>query len=388
MRVLALVLVAVAAWGQTPRLLLGPQRLKRLERDRQRQTERWVNFERRVQTVPDSPERGFELALYFMSTQDEQAKRDALAWAVAHPCERRQTALIVNWLRDVPPDTVKQLQRQSCAPTGTPLEQMRDDFFWAVASGSEPAAVDLSKVESVPKAPALYALTEFLEGYRTTQFSDLRRQNLTFYATLPAAYLLSLRPHEMADPTWQQHIAALALVGLDPNLESSQFLQGWAVEERYMLRDGPGVAYELLWADIYLPGVGYQNMDPWLYRPDEGGTLLARTSWQEDACWVKIAHGAVEQENCPPDWQAKVTAFGHLDLLPVGQQCVRIQVRDKQQQRVEMVHFGQPLAKFSYEAEGEQREAQTDESGLWLVPNNVSGTICQEIRESTHVRRH
>ena len=39
-----------------------------------------------------------------------------------------------------------------------------------------------------------------------------------------------------------------------------------------MIREGPGVAYEFFWADPYLPGVGYQNLDPWVYdRP--GGSL-------------------------------------------------------------------------------------------------------------------
>src|SRR5438270_2219228 len=61
----------ISAQTEPPRLLLTPKRLKRLQRDRERQTERWINFEKRVNAVPDSPERGFELALYFAVTHDE-----------------------------------------------------------------------------------------------------------------------------------------------------------------------------------------------------------------------------------------------------------------------------------------------------------------------------
>ncbi len=74
------------------------------------------------------------------------------------------------------------------------------------------------------------------------------------------------------------HVAALALVAIDPNLPASQFLQSWALEDTQTLREGPGVAYELLWADPYLPGVGYQNMEPWVY--DDHGRLFARANWE------------------------------------------------------------------------------------------------------------
>src|SRR5690242_1438062 len=90
----------LAAWAaaqeedHTPQLLLGPKLLRRLQRDRQRETVRWLNFEKRVQTAPDSPERGFELALYYAVTRDPQRGREAVQWALTHPCERRQTALV------------------------------------------------------------------------------------------------------------------------------------------------------------------------------------------------------------------------------------------------------------------------------------------------------
>ena len=38
-----------------------------------RKTERWTNFQHRINSAPDSPERGFELALYYAVTHDDQA---------------------------------------------------------------------------------------------------------------------------------------------------------------------------------------------------------------------------------------------------------------------------------------------------------------------------
>ena len=55
--------------------LLTAQQLKRLGRDRERKTERWSNFQHRIDSAPDSPERGFELALYYAVTHDDQAGR-------------------------------------------------------------------------------------------------------------------------------------------------------------------------------------------------------------------------------------------------------------------------------------------------------------------------
>ncbi len=87
--------------GDTPKLLLTAQRLRRLERDRERQTVRWVNFENRVNTVPDSPERGFELALYYAVTHDEKRGREAVDWALAQKYGSRQVALILDWCREL-----------------------------------------------------------------------------------------------------------------------------------------------------------------------------------------------------------------------------------------------------------------------------------------------
>src|SRR5271166_716787 len=84
----------------SPKLLLTSQQLKRLGRDRARKTERWTNFEHRVNSVPESSERGFELALYYAITGDDKAAGAAIEWALAHPGEARQVALVADWCAD------------------------------------------------------------------------------------------------------------------------------------------------------------------------------------------------------------------------------------------------------------------------------------------------
>ena len=44
--------------------------------DRQRQTPRWINFADRIENEPKSPERGFELALFYAVTGDESKGRE------------------------------------------------------------------------------------------------------------------------------------------------------------------------------------------------------------------------------------------------------------------------------------------------------------------------
>ncbi len=283
LRLVIAALLAVSAYGSTlpdasdhlPRLLLTPQRLRRLQRDRERQTIRWVDFEKRVQTVPESPERGFELALYYAVTHDEKRGREAVEWALKHPCDRRQAALVLDWCGDLFPDEEQRKITQRACENSRP-ERAKDigSALWNLVTGAETEQtirefwkqlLPWLQAGNFTDAHALYATCEYLLAVRFTQHLELREDAPQFFSGLPSELLLALKPSEVEHPDWMTHIAALALVSLDPNLEGSQYLQGWAIEDRQMLRDGPGVAYELLWGDPYLPGVGYQNLDPWVY---------------------------------------------------------------------------------------------------------------------------
>jgi len=377
-------LFAQTAEAHSPQILLTPQRLRRLKLDRQRQTMRWVNFENRVKTVPDSTERGFELALYYAITTDEARGRAAIAWAKDHRCDRRQVALVLDWTNELlSEDERRTLSDESCAAgLDSSPATYRDVLFSKVARNEDledfvaetrrllPEWIEVRKLSD---ANDLYAACEILSVVRHTEGIDLRQGAKDVFKQLPAEFLLRLKPREMEHPGWMAHSAALALVDLDPNLESSQYLQGWALEDNQTVREGPGVAYELLWADPYLPGVSYRNMDPWMYQP--GREFVARADWNTDTCWIDISQAGVQEDNCPAHWRDKSAPFGRLNLVPVSGTCVDVPARNSKQAL--MLWRLRPGQEFTY-PNGEKTPAlaEADTLGLWQVPSNVEGKVC------------
>jgi hypothetical protein len=364
-----------------PKLLLTPQRLRRLQRDRERQTVRWLNFENRVKSVPDSPERGFELALYYAVTHDEKRGRDALQWALAHKCDTRQAALILDWCGALLSEAERQqLTAKPCDATSSQnlAAEIRDALFARIArdgSGSADRSRDLIswlQEGNFQDGEALYAACEYLSALRTTQHVDPRREAREFFSALPAEVLLALKPGEAEHPKWTTHIAALALVSLDPNLEESQYLQAWAMQTQQTLREGPGVAYEFLWADPYLPGVGYENLDPWIYDPS--GRLFARMGWDSNACWVNISVNGVAEENCPEGWRKSVQTFGHLMLIPATQPCVFVPHRNATNTAV--IIWKLPPHQAVFHVEQQLESDQADGAGMCRLSATAQGKVC------------
>lgn len=374
----------------TPKLLLTPQRLRRLERDRTRQTVRWVDFESRINATPESEERGFELALYYVVTHDEKRGREAVEWALAHKCEHRQVALVLDWCAGLISGDEKEKLASDCGNTQansiqSASERARDALFLAVASEqpvpearSEAWKQILANLQSrdFTDAPTLYALCEYLATIRATQHQDLRQDDAKFFSGLPVEFLLSLRPHQVQTPDEMTHLAALALVALDPNLESSQFLQSWALEDAQIIRQGRGVAYEFLWADPYLPGVGYQNLDSWVY--DSNGRLFARDGWAKDSCWVGITRGGLKQEGCPANWENSSKEFGHLTLIPMTERCIEVPHR-KHNNDGTILWKLHPHQTVSYSVGEKKNLAESDDAGLWRVPENAEGRVCTSL---------
>lgn len=384
-------LAAAAGWlfadsfAESPQLLLTAQRARRLKRDRERQTPRWQALEARVQNALDSPERGFELALYYAATQDEARGKEAIAWALAHSCDRRQVALVLDWCsRLVSQEDRGKLKAAACpANPVRDAKAFRDEAFSKLVNGEDISPlVEESKKSLIPRlvgggfqdAAELYAACEFFSVARTATRVDLREEDRQFFSQLPAELLLGLKPGQLDHPDASVHLASLALIGLDPNLASSQFLQGWAISGRQTIREGPGVAYEMLWADPYLPGVGYQNLDPWVY--DSHGRLFARSDWEANSCYIRITTQGVEEENCPPHWRDSPAQFGKLTLIPVTDQCVELP-RLKPDGSAVLWRL-KPGQKLSFGTDKKQRlSGQADSAGLWLAGSNVQGKICQ-----------
>jgi hypothetical protein len=220
---------------------------------------------------------------------------------------------------------------------------------------------------------ALYALCELIDGLRINGQDDIRKQLPEFFMRLPAEFLLAMKPAQLEQPGWEAPIAALALVGIDPNLQASQFLQGWAIEGRQLVQEGPGVAYEFLWGDPYLPGISFENLDPWYYAQE--GRLFARTTWEPDACWVEIEPGGkLDQSQCPAGWMDKTAQFGRMQMIPLTAQCAQVPVI--QNGSAAILWTRKAGQKVTARMGKKTIVRQTDSSGLLQVPTEISGKVC------------
>lgn len=378
---------AAAIDGDLPagyNLLLTPQRLRRLRRDRERQTIRWQDFDARIQSAPDSPERGFELALYYAVTGDPASGRAAIQWGLAHACDRRQAALILDWCGPLlTSDQRHRLVTANCQPAAhSEWQTLRDRVYLALATGQSDLGLpsgglqtELAKFAQggFRDPQALYALCELVDALRIDRQNDIRRQLPDFFMRLPAEFLLSMKPTQLEQPGWEATVAALALVSIDPNLQDSQFLQGWAMEEHQLLQEGPGVAYEFLWGDPYLPGISFQNLDPWYYT--RAGHLLARTTWEPDACWIEIEPGGkLDQSQCPPGWMDKTAQFGRMQLLPLIGQCVDVPRVPNGNTLILWTHV--PGQKMVGRLDEKPAIREADSSGLLQMPPEIAGKVC------------
>ena len=139
-----------------------------------------------------------------------------------------------------------------------------------------------------------------------------------------------------------------------------------------MLREGPGVAYELMWADPYLPGIAYENMDPWVYDPS--GLLFARTGWEANACWLHVTPSGGEQKNCDETKFAQPGQFGTLTLVRFAGKCSVLEPH-KNRDSVAVWKLP-PNARLSYEVDRQHLRSTADAAGVWLVPNEISGRVC------------
>src|SRR5579859_5378062 len=89
-------------YTEHPRLILTPQRLRLLKRERERQSRRWRQFELLVQGGAQLKEPGFSLALYYAVSGDNAVGRRATEWALGSGAnDLRQVALVHDWCQPI-----------------------------------------------------------------------------------------------------------------------------------------------------------------------------------------------------------------------------------------------------------------------------------------------
>lgn len=321
-----------------PRLLLNERRLKLLKRERERESIRWQQFEMLMSGGARMDEPGFASALYGVVSGKQSACRAAAEWAlnegrVAGAAHLRQMALVYDWCGEGLGATAEQLRRKiapALAGRTMDAEEVRSRVFAALAlADTDPeeskaalkhAVEDWWKGRIVPelsagrmpfaKRSSLYAAIEFLHAIRDNFREDLREGVKTWFEQLPPLLLLSYYPlpwpaaeNEYRIPMYtgardpdlreaaMSRATEMALVAYDTNAQAHQFLQGWLMQDRFLMRGPLGIVYEFLWANPYQPGLSYTYM-PDLFH--ENGRLLVRSSWDEDAVWFAHIDGVTQ----------------------------------------------------------------------------------------------
>jgi hypothetical protein len=323
-------------YNDHPRLLLTAQRLRLLKRERDRDTMRWHQFSLLVRSAAEMPEPGFALALYYQVTSDEVFGQRAVEWAAGPGTDLRQLALVYDWCQPVMSAAqskalLAKMQRLMAARPAETVPARRDRVLAVIAGadanqhGEEAALHDTVatwwKAQLAPKLlsgdatialPDVYALLEILHAVRDNLKIELRDDAPEYFKELPAYQILGNYPAPLQAPENEYRIpvytgsgqpdldrvalarvAGFSMVAYDNNALENQFLQGWLIQDRFMLQGTFGAPYEFLWANPYQPGLSYFQM-PLLYHDAKSGALFGRSNWEDDAVWFGLYQGEVQ----------------------------------------------------------------------------------------------
>jgi hypothetical protein len=326
-----------AVEGPHPRLLLPPRRLRLLQRERERESPRWLQFKSVLSAGGALPEPGFAHALYSVVSGDAAHLRSAIGWALQTGGDLRQLALVYDWcFQQLSPEEASKLAASlrdgiENARSHDDLPSVRSRLLAAVALADEDPALAVREMRFVVQEwwegkiiPGLkrgeavigrndsYALLEILHVVRDHLKLDLRQSYKAYFAALPIYHLLTYYPATYPAAGNDFHIpvfdgagepdlrlatlsraAELSLVAFDPNALETQFLQGWCMQDRFIMLGAFGIPYEFLWANPYHPGLSYYNAPLVLHQPDRG-LLVARSSWEETTAWFYHGDGMLQ----------------------------------------------------------------------------------------------
>jgi hypothetical protein len=324
-----------------PRLILTPQRLRLLKRERERDSQRWRQFDLLLKGSANLPEPGFALALYYAVAGDNAAGKRAVEWALSPAAhDLRQLALVYDWCQPVlsPKESeglaakIRQLLQK---PGGDAISARRDRILALIATAddtrhSEEApltesirewwrgayAQSLADGGATLLLPDAYPLLETLHAVRDNLKIDLRDAAPGYFAQLAKYLVMGNYPAPYRAPENEFRIpmylggvdsnqasdlnraalaraAGLSLVAYDNNNLENQFLQGWLIQDRFSVLTAFGAPYEFLWANPYQPGLSYFQL-PLVFHDETSGALFVRSAWDEDADWFGLDGGEAQ----------------------------------------------------------------------------------------------
>jgi hypothetical protein len=319
-----------------PRLILTTQRLRLLKRERERESQRWRQFELLVKGGANLPEPGFALALYYAISGDNPVGKRAVEWALGPANDLRQLALVYDWCQPLftPQQSTAlaaKIRQVSQKQAGDSVAAERDRVLALISTADDSKhteeaplrdlirgwwraklAPSLAAGRLVPQLPDVYPLIELLHAVRDNLKIDLRTDASDYFAHLPDYLIAGNYPapfnapenqfripvyHEGGEPDLKRaalaRAAGLSLVAYDTNGLENQFLQGWLIQDRFLMMTSYGAPYEFLWANPYQPGLSYYQL-PLVFHDPNSGTLFVRSGWDEDADWFGLYAGVAE----------------------------------------------------------------------------------------------
>jgi len=329
-------------YTEHPRLILTPQRLRLLKRERERDSKRWRQFDLLVKGSASLPEPGFALALYYAVSGDDAVGRRAVDWALGQAQDLRQLALVYDWCQPVLTTQqssaltakIRKLSQEPAPMDG--LAGIRDRALATIATADDPKhpeeaalsdliqhwwrggfARSLANGETKPTLPEIYPLLEILHAIRDNLKIDARDAAPDYFKHLPTYLVIGNYPasyraseNDFRIPMYLGSVdsskaqpdltraalaraAGLSMVAYDTNGLENQFLQGWLIQDRFSLITLFGAPYEFLWANPYQPGLSYFQL-PLVFHDQNTGALFVRSAWDEDADWFGLYGGEAE----------------------------------------------------------------------------------------------
>lgn len=398
-----------------PRLWLPARRVKLLQREPEREALRWVQFATFIRGKIKMPEPGLANALYYVAARSEEHGRAAIAWALTPAAaDLKQLAIVFDWCQPLltPADSKALLAKIEAALERTAaaddLNSVRDRVAAALAitghSAGEPHTRYLKPTVEVwwkqkiagPIAQGQtpvdlrdhLALIEMLHALRDNLEIDLRESAKKHFTVLPIYHLLAHYPapypgaeNEYRVPLMKTHsepaaldmirsrIAALAMVAFDNNSQEMQFLQGWLIQDKFLMRSPYGIPYEFLWANPYQPGLSFHYL-PNVFHDPASGRLIIRSTWEDDAIWYYQAGGVVQMFqdgrviNMKQEQVNKQIDMGNTVLLPANLASAFAIATGEAPMRYYIVGL-KPGARYDLEVDDEEiREVKTDPGGV------------------------
>ncbi len=410
-------------YTDAPRLFLTKARLRLLQRERERQSARWQQFEVLITGGAPMPERGFAYGLYYRVSTQAVWGRQGIDWALSEaaradrPEDLRQLAIVYDWCALTPAESdrlgAKIEKALAAAParsatpeTDTARESVRALAAIAIAdrladhgeSILKPIVNEWWRRDLVPRLESgaasiphnqSYAFMEMLHALRDNLRIDLRDDAPGYFKSFGTEHLVSHYPaaynapeNEFRVPAYvrdgdpdlgemvRSRSAELAMVAYDSNAADTQLLQGWLMQNRFVMHGALGAPYEFLWANPYQPGLSYFQV-PLVFHDGVSGRLFARTSWDEDATWIGYFDGHLQlyRDGSVQSLKAGASAapvhVGEAEILTATD-------REKDQFRVDgeavFVLGLAPHARYDVEIDDQElSEEQTDNGGTMVL---------------------